>query len=547
MTSATALAAAPSFAEIIQYTFSNNPPTANPAQSAGQSPTAVVTGHLNANTQTGAPLTYTLAHAPARGSVDIGPDGTYTYTPATDLALNGGTDTFSVRIDNGSAYRMTGVAGAIQRVLHSLAQAIGLSGRDAITVTVPVTIAATNLPPTVSGYTLNSRDPSGVVTGKVDATDPRNHPLTYSTAATTAKGSVTIDVNTGAFTYTPGAAARLAAAQAGATAADKHDEFTITVSNSDGGVATIKVPVAIRPAPTVIATIPVGDTPQGVAVSPDGTRAYVTNYQDDNSVSVIDTATNTVTTTVPVGSYPYGVAVSPDGTRAYVANYTASSASGTVSVINTATDTVTATIILTSGAYPVDVALSRDGTHAYTANFRGNSVSVIDTATRKVTATIAVGSFPEGVTVSPDGTHAYVNNINSKSVSVIDTVTNTVTATISFGYAPEGVAVSPDGTRAYVTNYEGVSVIDTATNTVTSTIPLVASGVEGVAVSRDGSCIYVTQKSSRGTVLVIDTATNTVISTIAVGSFPDEVVVSRDGTRAYVANTGSDTVSVLSI
>src|SRR5262244_2845507 len=55
--------------------------------------------------------------------------------------------------------------------------------------------------------------------------------------------------------------------------------------------------------------------------------AYVTNSAS-NTVSVIDTATNTVVATVPVGSVPLGVAITPDGTRAYVAN----PGSGTVSV-----------------------------------------------------------------------------------------------------------------------------------------------------------------------------------------------------------------------
>ena len=53
--------------------------------------------------------------------------------------------------------------------------------------------------------------------------------------------------------------------------------------------------------------------------------------------------------------------------------------------------------------------------------------------------------------VSPDGTRAYVTNGPSGSVSVINTATNHVTATIDVGRAPEEVAVSPDGTRAYVT------------------------------------------------------------------------------------------------
>ncbi len=49
---------------------------------------------------------------------------------------------------------------------------------------------------------------------------------------------------------------------------------------------------------TVVSTITVGPNPEGVAVSPDGTRAYVTNRQGGNSVSVIDTASNRVTETI---------------------------------------------------------------------------------------------------------------------------------------------------------------------------------------------------------------------------------------------------------
>jgi YVTN family beta-propeller protein len=69
----------------------------------------------------------------------------------------------------------------------------------------------------------------------------------------------------------------------------------------------------------ITATIGVGSLPQGVAVSPVGTRAYVTNTLS-GSVSVINTATNHVTATIGVGSAPEEVAVSPDGTRAYVTN-----------------------------------------------------------------------------------------------------------------------------------------------------------------------------------------------------------------------------------
>src|SRR5262245_9876713 len=81
--------------------------------------------------------------------------------------------------------------------------------------------------------------------------------------------------------------------------------------------------------------------------------AYVSNGSDSsNSVSVINTATNTVVATIPVGTTPWGVAITPDGAFAYVANQS----SGTASVINTATNTVVATVPVGTG--PRGVAIT---------------------------------------------------------------------------------------------------------------------------------------------------------------------------------------------
>ena len=163
--SAAAQTTAPSFGEILQYTFFNKAPTANPVQAPGQSATGVVTGDLHASGPTGAVLTYSLAQEPAGGKVDLGGDGTYTYSPTTNLAQTGGTDTFTVTIDDGSAYRLNGFAGAIQSILHLLAQAVRLSEPDTVTVTVPVSITATSFfdgfdgpagsPPDPSKWTVN--------------------------------------------------------------------------------------------------------------------------------------------------------------------------------------------------------------------------------------------------------------------------------------------------------------------------------------------------------------------------------------------------------
>src|SRR5262249_32770612 len=95
---------------------------------------------------------------------------------------------------------------------------------------------------------------------------------------------------------------------------------------------------------------------------------------------------------------------------------------------------------------------------AYVTNSLSNTVSVIDTATNTVVATVRVGSvgrLPEGVATTPDGTHAYVTSLFPVPgiVSMIDTATNTVVATVPAGFGPWGVAITPDGSHAYVTNF----------------------------------------------------------------------------------------------
>jgi len=80
-------------------------------------------------------------------------------------------------------------------------------------------------------------------------------------------------------------------------------------------------------------------------------------------------------------------------------------------------------------------------------------VSVIDTATDTVIGSpIPVGSVPIGVAVAPDGSKVYVANSYADTVSVIDTSKKQVTATVLVGPNPYGVAVAPDGSKVYVAN-----------------------------------------------------------------------------------------------
>ena len=292
----------------------------------------------------------------------------------------------------------------------------------------------------------------------------------------------------------------------------------------------------------------------------------MSRISETDTVSVIDTATNTVVATVPVGVWPLWGRGHPGWDTRLRHEYwpvcrSVHPSANTVSVIHTATNTVVKTIPVGTG--PVGVAVTPDGTKVYVTTqppiprsafgtydvgYFG-SVSVIHRPGDTVVKTIPVGTGPVGVAVTPDGTKVYVANYDSKYVSVIARPGNTVVATVRVGSGPIAVAVTPDGKHAYVAhNFNTVSVIDTATNTrVGSPIPV--GEVQGLAVTPDGTHVYVT--NSDNTVSVIRTATNTVVKTVPVGTQPigdvvdADVAVTPDGTRVYVANNGSNNVTVI--
>ena len=242
------------------------------------------------------------------------------------------------------------------------------------------------------------------------------------------------------------------------------------------------VSVADTATNTVVATVPVGGLPISLAITPNGAFAYVVNLRGNN-VSVIDTPTNTVVTTIPVGSFPISIAVSPNGAFAYVVNQ----GNNNVSVIDTATNTVVTSVPV--GVAPDVVAVSPDGTLVYVGNNVGpgvGGITVIDAATNTVTTSVTTANQPDGIVFTPNGAFAYIANFVGSSVSVIDTATTTVVATISSASArtPAGAAITPDGAFVYVTNFNSnnVSVIDTATNTIVALIPGLV-GPAGIAIT----------------------------------------------------------------
>jgi YVTN family beta-propeller protein len=104
-------------------------------------------------------------------------------------------------------------------------------------------------------------------------------------------------------------------------------------------------------------------------------------------------------------------------------------------------------VLVATSAAPAAAAAAGCAGKAYVINFEDGTVSVIETATGKVSDTIAVGTHPVDVAITPDGKHAYVTNYGARTVdgavSVIDTTTGKVSDTITVGADPFAVAICP--------------------------------------------------------------------------------------------------------
>lgn len=161
----------------------------------------------------------------------------------------------------------------------------------------------------------------------------------------------------------------------------------------------------------------------------------------------------------------------------------------------------------------------------YVANEGDSTVSVIDIATFKPVRKIQVGRNPHNVQLSPDGKFAWVTNDGSHKPDE-----NTHQDAAKHGQTTEGAGGE-------------VWAIDTQTDRVVTQIGVGVHPAH-VVITPDGSQAYVTN-GGEGTVSIVDLQAQKVIATVKVGSYPHGIRMRPDGKQAYVANLKSDTVSVI--
>jgi YVTN family beta-propeller protein len=237
---------------------------------------------------------------------------------------------------------------------------------------------------------------------------------------------------------------------------------------------------------SVVARVPLSGRPNNVDITRDGRKVYVGIREAPGALDVIDVASLKRVATVPVAGDVHNVYVTPDGRFAVAGSI----ATGTISIVDTATDRMVRTIKLDAGIRPMAFETDADGStrriFTQLSNFHG--FAAVDFATGREVARVEHPAIPgvephydglqtapaHGLGVTPDGRqlwstskvygYAYVHSLpDLKEIG-----------RVYVGQHPEWITFSPDGRRVYVAaaGDNMTFVIDTRTRKEVARIPV---------------------------------------------------------------------------
>jgi YVTN family beta-propeller protein len=293
-----------------------------------------------------------------------------------------------------------------------------------------------------------------------------------------------------------------------------------------------------------------------LSLSAETVRVIQTNAAGDEAL-VIDPATNKVVLRIPDVEAAHGVTTSPDGTKVYFTI----EADSTVKAYDLKTGKLQGSVKLTG--HPNNIAVSKDGKRIFAGiAVAPGAVDVIDVATMKNIKSVPIKGAVHNVYVTPDGKFMVAGSVGGSIVQVFDAVTLEPAWELKMDHGVRCMAfeAAPDGSTArlfmQLSDVHGLAVIDFKTHKEATRLMLPKEPVNGVAHSG---------APSHGVSVTADQKTLLVDSSIAEGVFfyslpdlkplgfvktgntPDWITTTPDSKFAYIANAGSNSVSVLNI
>ncbi len=308
------------------------------------------------------------------------------------------------------------------------------------------------------------------------------------------------------------------------------------LNNSDNTVSVVDT-ATNAPVPTALGRFGLAQ-PLGLVAISEGSAGYVVNSFVSTTTAFAQ-ATGSALGTLRLGDSHAGIHVAASLTRGEL--YVGNASPPGIAVLDLATRGQKTLLPLSRA--PRALALSLDERRLYVATEPGTRVTTFDTATGALVGDVTLHSTltTDQIALNPEGTRLYVLHFSTGGagatglVRVVDTVTHTQVATISVANGAARLAFDHAGRRLYVGGSTAVSVVDPQTNQVMATIPLPAfsSGTRNIIFTLDDRKAYV-GVNFPGNILVIDTATSTLRTTVTPAATPRALVLSPDGQRVFV-------------
>ncbi len=285
-------------------------------------------------------------------------------------------------------------------------------------------------------------------------------------------------------------------------------------------------------------------------------RIVQTNAAGDEAL-FIDPATNKVVMRVPDVEAVHGVTFSPDGARTY---FTVEGDS-TVKAVDSKTGKILGSAKLSG--HPNNIAISKDGKHVFAAiAVAPGAIDVIDTATMKNIKSIPFKGAVHNTYVTPDGKYVVGGSVGGLILQVFDAATfepawelkmDKGVRCMAFETAPDGSTARPS---MQLSDVHGFAVIDFKTRKEArrvilpdqpkNGVPHSAAPSHGIGVTPDQKTLVIDSSIAEG-VFFYSLADLKPLGFVKTGNTPDWITITPDSKFAYIANAGSNSVSVLNI
>jgi len=292
--------------------------------------------------------------------------------------------------------------------------------------------------------------------------------------------------------------------------------------------------------------------PCGHAQSPSPTPspALLVLNKAENSLAILDPATQKVVARISTGEGPHEIAASSDGTLAVVTNYGAKTPGHSLSVIDLVAQKEIHRVDLGLLGRPHGI-LFADGKFYFTAELN-KLIARYDPATNQLDWLLGVGQNRTHMLVRTKYLNEFfTSNVDSGTVTAIEKSSDPSgwkETNIPVGKAVEGIDISPDDKEVWAANAgDGtVSIIATATSKVIYTIDARTKHSNRLKFTPDGKLALISDPEANELVIV-DAATRKITKMLNVGRNPGGILITPDGSHAYVALAGDNAVAVIDL